>query len=134
MPTGDYVAATTTRLVTTGSRATNVTVTILPDNLREGDETFTIDITATTATVTRASGTVTILDDTDTIEWVKMTGISSKKQSSNVLTTADRRGNAFIVSESTAVKYGPTGKVKLTFLGEYTRFENYTSSGYSETY
>jgi replicative DNA helicase len=29
---------------------------------------------------------------------------------------------------------GPTGKVKLTFLGEYTRFENYTSSGYGETY
>jgi replicative DNA helicase len=29
---------------------------------------------------------------------------------------------------------GPTGKVKLTFLGEYTRFENYISSGYEETY
>jgi replicative DNA helicase len=29
---------------------------------------------------------------------------------------------------------GPTGKVKLTFLGEYTRFENYISSGYDETY
>ncbi|MDH4133259.1 MAG: replicative DNA helicase [Gammaproteobacteria bacterium] len=29
---------------------------------------------------------------------------------------------------------GPTGKVKLTFLGEYTRFENYTSSGYAESY
>ena len=29
---------------------------------------------------------------------------------------------------------GPTGKVKLTFLGEYTRFENYTSSGYDDTY
>ena len=29
---------------------------------------------------------------------------------------------------------GPTGKVKLTFLGEYTRFENYTNSGYGETY
>lgn len=29
---------------------------------------------------------------------------------------------------------GPTGKVKLTFLGEYTRFENYISGGYEETY
>jgi len=29
---------------------------------------------------------------------------------------------------------GPTGKVKLTFLGEYTRFENYISSGYDENY
>jgi replicative DNA helicase len=29
---------------------------------------------------------------------------------------------------------GPTGKVKLTFLGEYTRFENYISTGYDETY
>ncbi len=29
---------------------------------------------------------------------------------------------------------GPTGKVKLTFLGEYTRFENYTSSGYTDSY
>jgi len=29
---------------------------------------------------------------------------------------------------------GPTGKVKLTFLGEYTRFENYTNTGYGETY
>jgi replicative DNA helicase len=29
---------------------------------------------------------------------------------------------------------GPTGKVKLTFLGEYTRFENFISSGYDETY
>jgi replicative DNA helicase len=29
---------------------------------------------------------------------------------------------------------GPTGKVKLTFLGEYTRFENFISSGYDEGY
>lgn len=29
---------------------------------------------------------------------------------------------------------GPTGKVKLTFLGEYTRFENYISSGYEENF
>ncbi len=29
---------------------------------------------------------------------------------------------------------GPTGKVKLTFLGEYTRFENYLNTGYGETY
>ena len=29
---------------------------------------------------------------------------------------------------------GPTGKVKLTFLGEYTRFENYINTGYGETY
>ncbi len=29
---------------------------------------------------------------------------------------------------------GPTGKVKLTFLGEYTRFENYANTGYGETY
>ncbi len=29
---------------------------------------------------------------------------------------------------------GPTGKVKLTFLGEYTRFENFISTGYDETY
>jgi replicative DNA helicase len=29
---------------------------------------------------------------------------------------------------------GPTGKVKLTFLGEYTRFENYLNTGYAETY
>ncbi|MEK7758422.1 MAG: DnaB-like helicase C-terminal domain-containing protein, partial [Pseudomonadota bacterium] len=28
---------------------------------------------------------------------------------------------------------GPTGKVKLTFLGEYTRFENYINTGYGET-
>ncbi len=27
---------------------------------------------------------------------------------------------------------GPTGKVRLTFLGEYTRFENYISSGFDE--
>jgi len=27
---------------------------------------------------------------------------------------------------------GPTGKIRLTFLGEYTRFENYTSIGYDE--
>ncbi len=27
---------------------------------------------------------------------------------------------------------GPTGKVRLTFLGEYTRFENYISGGYDE--
>jgi replicative DNA helicase len=26
---------------------------------------------------------------------------------------------------------GPTGKIKLTFLGEYTRFENYASPGYA---
>ena len=29
---------------------------------------------------------------------------------------------------------GPTGKVKLTFLGEYTRFENYINTGYGETF
>ena len=29
---------------------------------------------------------------------------------------------------------GPTGKVKLTFLGEYTRFENYTNTGHGDTY
>ncbi|OGI42346.1 MAG: replicative DNA helicase [Candidatus Muproteobacteria bacterium RBG_16_65_31] len=29
---------------------------------------------------------------------------------------------------------GPTGKVTLTFLGEYTRFENYTSAGYGANY
>ncbi len=29
---------------------------------------------------------------------------------------------------------GPTGEVRLTFLGEYTRFENYTSAGYSGNY
>jgi len=29
---------------------------------------------------------------------------------------------------------GPTGKVKLTFLGEYTRFENYITTGYGEAY
>ncbi len=29
---------------------------------------------------------------------------------------------------------GPTGKVRLTFLGEYTRFENYASGGYDERY
>ncbi len=29
---------------------------------------------------------------------------------------------------------GPTGKVKLTFLGEYTRFESYINTGHGETY
>jgi replicative DNA helicase len=29
---------------------------------------------------------------------------------------------------------GPTGEVKLTFLGEYTRFENYTTAGYEGKY
>ncbi|MHB8426425.1 MAG: replicative DNA helicase [Acidiferrobacterales bacterium] len=29
---------------------------------------------------------------------------------------------------------GPTGKVRLTFLGEYTRFENYASGGYDERF
>jgi len=29
---------------------------------------------------------------------------------------------------------GPTGTVRLTFLGEYTRFENYTSAGHDGTY
>ena len=29
---------------------------------------------------------------------------------------------------------GPIGKIRLTFLGEYTRFENYTHSGYDEGY
>jgi len=29
---------------------------------------------------------------------------------------------------------GPTGKVKLTFLGEYTRFENFISAGYDDNY
>jgi len=29
---------------------------------------------------------------------------------------------------------GPTGKVRLTFLGEYTRFENYASAGYDDRY
>jgi replicative DNA helicase len=29
---------------------------------------------------------------------------------------------------------GPTGKVKLTFLGEYTRFENFISTGYDDNY
>jgi len=29
---------------------------------------------------------------------------------------------------------GPTGEVRLTFLGEYTRFENYTSAGYEGNY
>ena len=29
---------------------------------------------------------------------------------------------------------GPTGKVKLTFLGEYTRFENYINTGHGDTY
>jgi len=29
---------------------------------------------------------------------------------------------------------GPTGKVKLTFLGEYTRFENFISTGYDENF
>jgi replicative DNA helicase len=29
---------------------------------------------------------------------------------------------------------GPTGKIKLTFLGEYTRFENYTNTGHGDTY
>ena len=29
---------------------------------------------------------------------------------------------------------GPTGKVRLTFLGEYTRFENYASGGYDDRY
>ena len=29
---------------------------------------------------------------------------------------------------------GPTGKVKLTFLGEYTRFENYINTGHGESY
>jgi replicative DNA helicase len=29
---------------------------------------------------------------------------------------------------------GPTGKIKLTFLGEYTRFENFISAGYNENY
>ncbi len=29
---------------------------------------------------------------------------------------------------------GPIGKVRLTFLGEYTRFENYVSGGYNEDY
>ncbi|MHB1528821.1 MAG: replicative DNA helicase [Acidiferrobacteraceae bacterium] len=29
---------------------------------------------------------------------------------------------------------GPIGKVRLTFLGEYTRFENYISSGYESAY
>jgi len=29
---------------------------------------------------------------------------------------------------------GPTGEVRLTFLGEYTRFENYTSAGYEGHY
>jgi len=28
---------------------------------------------------------------------------------------------------------GPTGKVKLTFLGEYTRFENYINTGYEDS-
>ena len=29
---------------------------------------------------------------------------------------------------------GPTGEVRLTFLGEYTRFENYTSAGYDGSF
>jgi len=29
---------------------------------------------------------------------------------------------------------GPTGKVKLTFLGEYTRFENFISTGYDDNF
>jgi replicative DNA helicase len=29
---------------------------------------------------------------------------------------------------------GPIGKVRLTFLGEYTRFENYVSGGFNEDY
>jgi len=29
---------------------------------------------------------------------------------------------------------GPTGEVRLTFLGEYTRFENYTSAGFEGSY
>ena len=29
---------------------------------------------------------------------------------------------------------GPIGEVRLTFLGEYTRFENYTSAAYSGNY
>ena len=29
---------------------------------------------------------------------------------------------------------GPIGKIRLTFLGEYTRFENYANSGYDEGY
>ncbi|MHB8454998.1 MAG: replicative DNA helicase [Acidiferrobacterales bacterium] len=29
---------------------------------------------------------------------------------------------------------GPTGKVRLTFLGEYTRFENYANAGYDDRY
>ncbi|MDA8362717.1 MAG: replicative DNA helicase [Gammaproteobacteria bacterium] len=29
---------------------------------------------------------------------------------------------------------GPTGKVRLTFLGEYTRFENYASAGYEDQF
>ncbi|HEU5339235.1 MAG TPA: DnaB-like helicase C-terminal domain-containing protein, partial [Sulfuricaulis sp.] len=29
---------------------------------------------------------------------------------------------------------GPIGDVRLTFLGEYTRFENYTSAGYDGTF
>ena len=29
---------------------------------------------------------------------------------------------------------GPIGDVRLTFLGEYTRFENYTSAGFDGAY
>jgi replicative DNA helicase len=29
---------------------------------------------------------------------------------------------------------GPTGMVKLTFLGQYTKFENHASEGYASSY
>ena len=40
-----------------------------------------------------------------------------------------REGVAEIILEKQ--RNGPTGKIKLTFLGEYTRFENYASPGYA---
>jgi replicative DNA helicase len=44
----------------------------------------------------------------------------------------DRKGTADIIIGKQ--RNGPTGEVTLTFLGEYTRFENYTSSEYGRNF
>jgi replicative DNA helicase len=40
--------------------------------------------------------------------------------------TPDKGTAEIIISKQ---RNGPTGMVRLTFLGEYTRFENYTAAG-----
>src|SRR5699024_7547525 len=60
----DFISASDTLTIPAGSMNADITVTICPDDIPEADETFTVELTATSSgTFARQVATVTLLDD-----------------------------------------------------------------------